>query len=142
MKLMKCFKFLDQPPRSQSYTVLLWALMLRIISGRKPRLYSYQNSLPRMNVPPLKETVKKFLESVKPVLSTNEYDKMEIEAKVEFILINLSLFQGWIYRGDHPKNTVNNLIKKIENYNYVYSNLLRHANLAFQYLFIYSYDNY
>ena len=57
--------------------------MLRIISGRKPRLYSYQNSLPRMNVPPLKQTVKKFLESVKPILSTEEYDKMEIEAKVD-----------------------------------------------------------
>jgi len=82
MRILLSYKgWLYQPPRSQSKIVLLWGLMLRIISGRKPRLYSYQNSLPRMNVPPLKQTVKKFLESVKPILSTEDYDKMEIEAK-------------------------------------------------------------
>lgn len=37
-----------------------------------------------MNVPPLKQTVQKFLQSVKPILSSNDYDKIEIEAKVFF----------------------------------------------------------
>lgn len=40
-----------------------------------------------MNVPPLKDTVKKFLESVKPVLTKEEYDKMEIDAKVCYLKI-------------------------------------------------------
>lgn len=82
MRILLAYKgWLYQPPRSMSYTVLLWALLLRIISGRKPRLYSYQNTLPRMNVPALKETVRKYLESVKPILPVEEYDKMEIDAK-------------------------------------------------------------
>ena len=80
-------QYSDQPPRSQSKIVLLWGLLLRIISGRKPRLYSYQNSLPRMNVPPMKQTVQKFLKSVKPILSDSDYDKIEIEAKVIILLI-------------------------------------------------------
>ena len=75
---------LDQPPRSQSKIVLLWGLLVRIVSGRHPRLYSYQNSLPRMSVPPLKNTVMKFLESVKPVLDSDDYVKMEKDAKVRF----------------------------------------------------------
>jgi len=82
MRILLAYKgWLYQPPRSQSKIVLLWGLLLRIISGRKPRLYSYQNTLPRMNVPPLKQTVQKFLESVQPILSTDDYDKIEIEAK-------------------------------------------------------------
>lgn len=35
-----------------------------------------------MNVPPLKQTIQKFLQSVKPILSSDDYDKIEIEAKV------------------------------------------------------------
>ena len=69
--------------------MLLWGLLLRIISGRKPRLYSYQNTLPRMNVPPLKQTIQKFLQSVQPILSTDDYDKIEIEAKVFHFLSKL-----------------------------------------------------
>lgn len=44
-----------------------------------------------MNVPPLKDTVNKFLESVKPILDKEEYDKMEINAKVsnQFVFWNL-----------------------------------------------------
>lgn len=35
-----------------------------------------------MSVPPLKNTVMKFLESVKPVLDSDDYVKMEKDAKV------------------------------------------------------------
>ena len=35
-----------------------------------------------MSVPPLKSTVNKLLESVKPVLDPEEYTKMEKEGKV------------------------------------------------------------
>ncbi|XP_057315865.1 carnitine O-palmitoyltransferase 1, liver isoform-like [Hydractinia symbiolongicarpus] len=76
--------WLYQPPRSQSIIVIIWALIVRVVSGRHPRLYAYQNSLPRMNVPPLKSTVKKFMESVKPVLGREEYEEMEKNSK-EFL---------------------------------------------------------
>ena len=64
--------------------MILWGLLVRLVSGRHPRLYSYQNSLPRMNVPQLKQTISKFLESVKPILETDDYEKMVTEAKVNY----------------------------------------------------------
>lgn len=76
--------WLYQPPRSQSVLVLIWGVLVRIVSGRKPRLYAYQNSLPRMHVPPLKSTVKKLLDSLKPVLEKDEFQQMELEGK-EFL---------------------------------------------------------
>ena len=63
---------------------ILWALLVRLVSGKHARLYSYQNSLPRMSVPPLKDTVDGFLRSVKPVLESEQYKKMEKDAKVCF----------------------------------------------------------
>ena len=45
-------------------------------------MYSYQNSLPRMPVPPLKDTVQGFLKSVKHLLDRSEYNEMEALAKV------------------------------------------------------------
>eukprot|EP00112_Aurelia_sp_Birch-Aquarium-sp1_P017854 Seg418.12 transcript_id=Seg418.12/GoldUCD/mRNA.D3Y31 product="Carnitine O-palmitoyltransferase 1 liver isoform" protein_id=Seg418.12/GoldUCD/D3Y31 len=76
--------WLYQPPRSQSIVTILWALMVRLVSGKHARLYSYQNSLPRMSVPPLKDTVDGFLRSVRPVLEDEQYKKMEKDAK-EFL---------------------------------------------------------
>eukprot|EP00794_Sanderia_malayensis_P019509 gene19509-21438_t len=77
--------WLYQPPRSQSIITIIWALLVRLVSGKHARLYSYQNSLPRMSVPPLKNTVEKFLKSVRPLLSEEEYAKMDKDAK-EFLL--------------------------------------------------------
>lgn len=73
--------WLYQPPRSQSIIVMLWAVLIKIFSHRKPRIYSYQGSLPRMPVPPLKTTIKKLLDSLKPILDKEEFTKMEDDAK-------------------------------------------------------------
>ena len=59
---------------------------MRIFSGNHPRMYSYQNSLPRMPVPPLKDTVQGFLKSVKHLLDRSEYNEMEALAKVSVSL--------------------------------------------------------
>lgn len=72
----------DEPPRSQSMLTLLWGLMVKICSGQHPKLYSYQNSLPRMSVPSLSNTCKELLNSVKPILDDKEFKKMEELAKV------------------------------------------------------------
>ena len=72
----------DQPPRSQSIVTIFWALIVRLVSGKHPRLFSYQNSLPRMSVPSLHSTIDGFLRSVKPLLSEEQYAKMEKDAKV------------------------------------------------------------
>lgn len=70
-----------EPPRSQSILTLLWGLMVKICSGQHPKLYSYQNSLPRMSVPSLSNTCKELLNSVKPILDDKEFKKMEELAK-------------------------------------------------------------
>lgn len=72
----------DETPRSQSKLTLLWGAMVKLCAGHYPKLYSYQNSLPRMPVPNLSETCKGLLRSVKPILKEDEYKKMEALAKV------------------------------------------------------------
>ena len=55
---------------------------MKLCSGQHPKLYSYQNSLPRMTVPNLSDTCTELLRSVKPILDDEEYKKMEVLAKV------------------------------------------------------------
>lgn len=66
-----------QPP----LTIIIWGVLVRLISGYHPSLYSFQRSLPRMSVPPLSETIKKLLESVKCYLEPEEYERVYQEAK-------------------------------------------------------------
>lgn len=47
------------------------------LTHQKPLLYSNQNSLPHLPVPPLEQTCRKFLLSVKPLLDENEFKEME-----------------------------------------------------------------
>ncbi|XP_040269096.1 carnitine O-palmitoyltransferase 1, liver isoform-like, partial [Bufo bufo] len=42
-----------------SATTKLWLTLVKIFSGRKPMLYSYQASLPRLPVPKVKDTMQK-----------------------------------------------------------------------------------
>ncbi|TRY69611.1 hypothetical protein DNTS_032732 [Danionella cerebrum] len=55
--------------------------MVRIFSGRQPLLYSYQGSLPNLPVPAVKDTVKRYLESVRPLMNDPEYERMTELAK-------------------------------------------------------------
>ncbi|XP_049614233.1 carnitine O-palmitoyltransferase 1, liver isoform-like isoform X1 [Syngnathus scovelli] len=50
--------------------------LVRIFSGRKPLLYSYQGSLPNLPVPTIKDTLKRYLESVRPLMDDTEYERM------------------------------------------------------------------
>uniref|UniRef100_A0AAY4DPG7 carnitine O-palmitoyltransferase n=1 Tax=Denticeps clupeoides TaxID=299321 RepID=A0AAY4DPG7_9TELE len=47
----------------------------------KPMLYSFQSSLPRLPVPPVKDTMKRYLESVRPLMDDDKYKRMEALAK-------------------------------------------------------------
>ena len=75
--------WLYQAPKSRSKVVAVWGVLVKLVGGRvnTANLYSYQNCLPRMRVPPLKATVKKFIDSVKPVLEKEEFQTMEAEAE-------------------------------------------------------------
>uniref|UniRef100_A0A8C4RMC5 carnitine O-palmitoyltransferase n=1 Tax=Erpetoichthys calabaricus TaxID=27687 RepID=A0A8C4RMC5_ERPCA len=59
----------------------IWMMMVKILSGRKPMLYSFQTSLPRLPLPTVKDTTKNYLESVRPLMNDDEYNRMEGLAK-------------------------------------------------------------
>ncbi|XP_001363149.2 carnitine O-palmitoyltransferase 1, liver isoform [Monodelphis domestica] len=55
----------------------IWMGMVKIFSGRKPMLYSFQTSLPRLPVPAVKDTVNRYLESVQPLLNKDNFQRMK-----------------------------------------------------------------
>ncbi|XP_051789657.1 carnitine O-palmitoyltransferase 1, liver isoform isoform X3 [Erpetoichthys calabaricus] len=54
----------------------VWLALVRIFSGRKPLLYSYQASLPHLPLPAIKDTMRRFLESVHPLLDDEQFKRM------------------------------------------------------------------
>ncbi|XP_051572487.1 carnitine O-palmitoyltransferase 1, liver isoform isoform X3 [Myxocyprinus asiaticus] len=54
----------------------VWATLVRLLSSKKPLLYSYQTSLPHLPVPSIKDTLEKYLESVKPLQSVTDFQQM------------------------------------------------------------------
>ncbi|KAM4882389.1 carnitine O-palmitoyltransferase 1, muscle isoform [Thomomys bottae] len=59
----------------------IWAICVRLLSSRRPMLYSFQTSLPKLPVPSLQATVQRYLDSVRPLLDDEEYYRMETLAK-------------------------------------------------------------
>ncbi|XP_062032404.1 carnitine O-palmitoyltransferase 1, brain isoform isoform X2 [Lepus europaeus] len=72
-----------------------WLALVRIFSGRHPMLFSYQRSLPRQPVPSVQDTVRKYLESVRPVLSDEDFDWTAVLAQ-EFLKLQASLLQWYL----------------------------------------------
>ncbi|KAF5886142.1 carnitine O-palmitoyltransferase 1, liver isoform-like, partial [Clarias magur] len=59
-----------------STTTKLWVSLVKVLSSRKPLLYSYQSSLPHLPVPSIRDTMQRYLESVRPLLSAAEFGHM------------------------------------------------------------------
>ncbi|KAM5131794.1 carnitine O-palmitoyltransferase 1, liver isoform-like isoform 2-T3 [Mantella aurantiaca] len=64
-----------------SATTKLWLTLVKIFSGRKPMLYSYQASLPRLPVPTIRDTTQRYLDSVRSLMTDEEYKRMTALAK-------------------------------------------------------------
>ncbi|XP_048473369.1 carnitine O-palmitoyltransferase 1, liver isoform isoform X1 [Rhincodon typus] len=64
-----------------STTTKVWFTLVKIFSGRKPMLYSFQNSLPRLPVPAVKDTLRRFLESVRPLMTDEDFRRTKALAK-------------------------------------------------------------
>ncbi|XP_036390680.1 carnitine O-palmitoyltransferase 1, liver isoform isoform X1 [Megalops cyprinoides] len=64
-----------------SWKTRIWMVFVRLFSGRKPMLYSFQSSLPRLPVPPVKDTMKRYLESARPLMDDEQFKRMEGLAK-------------------------------------------------------------
>ncbi|XP_066467245.1 carnitine O-palmitoyltransferase 1, liver isoform isoform X2 [Tiliqua scincoides] len=59
----------------------IWMALVKLFSGHKPMLYSFQTSLPRLPVPAIKDTVNRYLESVQPLMNKEEFKRMEALGK-------------------------------------------------------------
>uniref|UniRef100_A0A3Q1GC83 carnitine O-palmitoyltransferase n=1 Tax=Acanthochromis polyacanthus TaxID=80966 RepID=A0A3Q1GC83_9TELE len=66
---------------SVSWSTRVWMLLVKVFSGRKPMLYSFQNSLPRLPVPAIKDTCRRYLESVRPLMDDEQFERMKGLAK-------------------------------------------------------------
>ncbi|KAL1117008.1 hypothetical protein AAG570_004336 [Ranatra chinensis] len=65
-----------------SLATKLWLLAVKTLSGpSKPMLYSFQGSLPRLPLPSVRDTMRRYLLSVKPLLNDTQYERMERLAK-------------------------------------------------------------
>uniref|UniRef100_A0A8C5EHZ9 carnitine O-palmitoyltransferase n=1 Tax=Gouania willdenowi TaxID=441366 RepID=A0A8C5EHZ9_GOUWI len=62
---------------SVPWTTRGWMLLVKVFSGRKPMLYSFQNSLPRLPVPSVRDTCSRYLESVRPLMEDEQYERMK-----------------------------------------------------------------
>ncbi|XP_039665262.1 carnitine O-palmitoyltransferase 1, liver isoform isoform X1 [Perca fluviatilis] len=75
--LLSWHGWMRAPHGSVSWSIRLWMLLVKVFSGRKPMLYSFQNSLPRLPVPTIKDTCRRYLESVRPLMDDEKYERME-----------------------------------------------------------------
>uniref|UniRef100_A0A1A7X2T4 carnitine O-palmitoyltransferase n=1 Tax=Iconisemion striatum TaxID=60296 RepID=A0A1A7X2T4_9TELE len=66
---------------SLTLSTRVWLLLVKIFSGRKPMLYSFQNSLPRLPVPSVKDTCRRYLESVRPLMNDEQFERMTALSK-------------------------------------------------------------
>ncbi|KAJ0069731.1 hypothetical protein NL108_012362, partial [Boleophthalmus pectinirostris] len=63
-----------------STSTKVWLSLVKMFSGRRPLLYSFQASLPRLPVPSVEDTIQRYLESVRPLLDDDKYNQMAILA--------------------------------------------------------------
>uniref|UniRef100_A0A8B9YK21 Palmitoyl thioesterase CPT1C n=1 Tax=Bos mutus grunniens TaxID=30521 RepID=A0A8B9YK21_BOSMU len=93
--LLSYHGWLLEPHGAMSSPTKTWLALVRIFSGRHPMLFSYQRSLPRQPVPSVQDTVRKYLESVRPVLSDKDFDWTAGLAQ-EFLKLQASLLQWYL----------------------------------------------
>ncbi|ELT88002.1 hypothetical protein CAPTEDRAFT_178036 [Capitella teleta] len=69
--------WMHEPRGKVSIITKAWLLLVKLLEGPKPRLYSYQGSLPKLPVPSLAQTMKQYLRSVRPLCDDEKYQRME-----------------------------------------------------------------
>ncbi|XP_053260806.1 carnitine O-palmitoyltransferase 1, muscle isoform [Podarcis raffonei] len=75
--LLSYHGWMFEPHGKTSRSTKIWAAMVKVMSGCNPMLYSFQTSLPKLPVPCVKDTIERYLESVRPLLDADKYDDME-----------------------------------------------------------------
>lgn len=94
--LLSYRRWLYLAPREKSNVVLLWGAVLKVLGGRNPLTYSFQDALPRLPLPALKDTVARYLKSVHPLLSDAEYAEAE-QMAADFVKHEGPKLQFYLY---------------------------------------------
>ncbi|XP_075772834.1 LOW QUALITY PROTEIN: carnitine O-palmitoyltransferase 1, muscle isoform [Pelodiscus sinensis] len=79
--LLSYHGWMFEPHGTVSRSTRVWLALVKVLSGRRPMLYSLQTSLPKLPVPSVEATVRRYLESVRPLLEDEKYREMEVLAK-------------------------------------------------------------
>ncbi|KAM9854109.1 carnitine O-palmitoyltransferase 1, muscle isoform [Aulostomus maculatus] len=75
--LLSYHGWIFEPHGKMSTPTKLWLSLVKMFCGRRPLLYSFQASLPRLPVPSVENTIHRYLESVRPLLDDEQYNKMK-----------------------------------------------------------------
>nr|XP_023654255.1 carnitine O-palmitoyltransferase 1, liver isoform-like [Paramormyrops kingsleyae] len=78
--LLSYHGWMFQQHGKMSVTTKVWSVLVCLLSSRQPLLYSYQASLPHLPVPAVKDTVRRYLESVRPIMRDEEFDHITLLA--------------------------------------------------------------
>ncbi|XP_043286172.1 carnitine O-palmitoyltransferase 1, liver isoform isoform X2 [Venturia canescens] len=84
LKLVLMYKgwIFESRGRKPSLSTRVWLILVKLLSGwNKPMLYSFQGSLPRLPLPTVRDTMQRYLRSVRPLLDDENYTRMEKLAK-------------------------------------------------------------
>ncbi|KAM9039938.1 palmitoyl thioesterase CPT1C isoform 2-T2 [Sarcophilus harrisii] len=79
--LLRYQGWLSEPRGTLSLPTRSWLALVRIFSGRRPTLYTYQRSLPCLPLPSTAGTVAKYLESVRPLLPDEDFQALSGQAR-------------------------------------------------------------
>ncbi|KAM7178447.1 carnitine O-palmitoyltransferase 1, muscle isoform 1-T9 [Macrochelys suwanniensis] len=79
--LLSYHGWMFEPHGKMSRSTRVWLALVKVMSGRKPMLYSFQTSLPKLPVPSVEATIRRYLESVHPLLEEEKYREMEVLAQ-------------------------------------------------------------
>mmetsp|Transcript_4768 Transcript_4768/g.11175 ORF Transcript_4768/g.11175 Transcript_4768/m.11175 type:complete len:838 (-) Transcript_4768:226-2739(-) len=65
-----------------SMMTMAWGGMLRFffLGQREPLLYAFQSAMPRQPVPPIKQTIEKYLRSIEPLIPADQFELQKKEA--------------------------------------------------------------
>ncbi|GFO16152.1 carnitine o-palmitoyltransferase 1, liver isoform [Plakobranchus ocellatus] len=82
-QLLKYRVWMYENPARPCATTKLWGVLVKVLSGWRPSLYSYQGSLPRMPVPPLRETMRQLVESFEPIYAEKPEKLEQLKKEAE-----------------------------------------------------------
>ena len=57
-------------------------MVLKLLGGKSPRLFAFQDYLPNLPLPRLKDSLRKWLDSVQPLVSEAEFKKAQVPSTV------------------------------------------------------------